>query len=96
MARKHPTKKWPFKFVEVVWRDIVTGNKWTSVEDFRKPSIIHERGWLVHEDDKEDFIVISAQLAENDEEDKLEGRPYDMGIHTSIPCGCVISVKEVK
>jgi hypothetical protein len=96
MAKKHPTKKWPFKFVEVVWRDIVTCARWRSTMKPPAYVTVHHRGWLVQ--DADDCVTVCGSLTECDEEDKLVDPDdiYSMGDSTTIPRGCIVSIKEVK
>jgi hypothetical protein len=96
MARKHPTKKWPFKFVEVVWNDIVSCAKWRSTKKPPSYITVHHRGWLVQ--DVDDCITVCGSLTEIDEEDRDNTTDdiYDMGDSTTIPRGCIVSIREVK
>jgi len=96
MARKHPIKKWPFKFVEVVWNDIVSCSEWRSTKKPPLYATVHHRGWLIWDED--DWITVSGSLSEHDEEDKLVNPEdiYAMGDSTTIPRGCIVSIKEVK
>lgn len=98
MAKKHPTRKWPFKYVEVIWKDIVSCHRWCSTLKPSKLATIHERGWLIEDNDEEDCITIASQLREIDKIDQAEEPDdiYEMGMSTTIPKGCIISMKEMK
>jgi hypothetical protein len=96
MARKHPTKKWPFKFVEVVWRDIVSCSEWRSTNKPPACVTVHHRGWLIWDEDE--WITLAGSLTERDAEDKQIDPDdiYDMGDSTTIPRGTIVSIREVK
>jgi hypothetical protein len=94
MARKHPTKKWPFKFVEVVWNDIVSCSEWRSTNKPPGYITVHHRGWLIQ--DADDCLTLAGSLTERDHEDADGDDIYDMGDSTTIPRGCIVSIREVK
>lgn len=96
MAKKHPNKKWPFKFVEVVWLDVVSCAKWRSTLKPPAYTTVHHRGWMVQ--DADDCVTVAGSLREVDDEDKLDAPDdiYEMGDSTTIPRVSILSIKEVR
>jgi hypothetical protein len=72
------------QYLEIVWADASSDDRWRTFDDLPKLAKIITRGWCVLED--EDRVVIAASY---DEESQL------LGEILCLPRGCVISAREL-
>tara|TARA_Y100000385_G_scaffold242723_1_gene259824 strand:+ start:261 stop:527 length:267 start_codon:yes stop_codon:yes gene_type:complete len=83
-------KKIPYKFVHVIWIDIVSDSAWRSIDDVKESKLPRclSTGFLIDEDDEVIRLVSDFNFSE-------DGSIDDCGNSTIIPKCVVKEVKEV-
>ena len=77
---------WPF--VEVIWVDSVSDSKWRALGSLPELATIQSRGWLIIRDKKK--VTIAATRGGYTDGTEAVGEV------TTIPRGCIRSIKELK
>lgn len=86
-ARK---RKWPWRFVEVVWEDTHSDSKWRSAGEDMGTVLVHSRGWLIFDDKK--MVRVAGSVINMVGEDG----DYTVGDVTAIPRRCIDCIRDLK
>ena len=83
-------KKIPYKFVHVIWIDIVSDSAWRSIEDVKEESLPRclSTGFLISDEDEVIRLVSDFNFKE-------DGSIDECGNSTIIPRHNVYEIKEV-
>lgn len=79
--------KLPFdKYLEVVWDDAISNDGWVEVTEDATPERVVTRGWLIKKTDN--YLMLAGSI--------YERHGNTVGSTQTIPCGMIVSQRELK